>query len=278
MRFFNRWRGAAHIGAGASASVKQNVSSFTAHNIRLDDGTETYPQAPYGLMSQNGVFLAVERMLRLIYQNDLSGKSIVDVGCLEGGFATEFARLGMTATGIEVRESNFQNCLTVKRGTNLPNLQFVRDDANNIGQYGPFDAVFVCGLLYHLDQPRKFLTDAARVCQRVIFLETHVATEQDGPAVQTYGLSGIEANEGLKGRWFPEHDTLPTHELDDMKWASWTNEKSFWIQKEYLLQLLKDLGFDVALEQFDCDANIAEQYTTGWRKSTDRVLLVGIKS
>ncbi len=276
MRFISRWRRAPQEVEVADASRK--ITSFTAHNIRLDDGTETYPQAPYGLMNQNGIFLAVERMLRLIYQDDLAGKSIVDVGCLEGGYATEFARLGMVATGIEVRDSNYQNCLLVKRGTNLPNLHFVRDDAKSIGRHGPFDAVFVCGLLYHLDQPRKFLADAARVCKRAIFLETHVATDPAGPAVETYRLSGIEVNEGLKGRWFPEHEALPEDELDKMKWASWSNERSFWIQKEYLLQLLKDLGFDMVLEQFDCEPDIAEQHTTGWRRKTDRVLLVGIKS
>ena len=47
----------------------------------------------------------------------------------------------------------------------------------------------------------------------------------------------------------------------------------------YLLQLLSDLGFDLVLEQFDCDKDIVGQWTTtGWRKTNSRVLLAGIKS
>jgi SAM-dependent methyltransferase len=261
----------------SSAPNSPPEGGFTAHNIRLDDGTETYPQAGW-TMDKCTVFLAVRRTLHLAFPDGFVGRSIVDVGCLEGGFTVEFARLGMTATGIEIRESNFHNCLLVKAGTELPNLSFVQDDANNIDKYGPFDAVFVCGLLYHLDQPRRFLIDAARNCRRVIFLETHVARAAETPARATYNLSAIALNEGLPGRWFPEHDGLSQGQLDRLKWASWSNTRSFWLQKEYLLQLLKDLGFDIVFEQFDYDDDIAVQHTTGWRAQTDRVLLVGLKS
>lgn len=252
------------------------VEGFTAHNIRLDDGTQTYPAAG-SLMEQNGILHAVLRTLNLVYPEGVQGKSIVDVGCLEGGFATEFARRGLHATGIEVRDSNYRNCLRVKAGTSLPNLTFIKDDANNIGRYGPFDAMFVCGLLYHLDRPRQFLTDAARVCRRVIFLETHVAMRGEVPANQIYQLSDVTENEGLRGRWMYEYGNVTKEQLERLKWASWSNNKSFWIQKEYLLQLLHDLGFNVVLEQFDCDSDIVGQ-ANGWRYEHSRVLLVGIKS
>ena len=158
------------VSASSGSRPPPLADSFTAHNVRLDDGTETYPAAGW-LMSENGIFEAARRLLQIVYPEGLKGRSIVDIGCLEGGFTTEFARLGMVATGIEVRESNYSNCLRVKAGTNLPDLRFVRDDATNISNYGPFDAVFICGLLYHLDRPRQFLADAAHVCRRVLFLE-----------------------------------------------------------------------------------------------------------
>lgn len=268
---------AANTSAQASAFVGlPPPDAFTAHNIRLDDGTQTYPAAGWS-MEQSGILCAVRRTLGLVYPGGLAGKSIVDVGCLEGGFTTEFARLGMQATGIEVRDSNFRNCLRVKAGTNLPNLTFVQDDANNIGRYGPFDAVFACGLLYHLDRPRRFLTDASGVCRRALFLETHVAEPGVAPANEIYGLSEITENEGLRGRWFPEYGDVTMEQLDRMKWASWSNSRSFWVQKEYLLQLMHDLGFDIVLEQFDCDHDIVGQYT-GWRRSNSRVLLVGLRT
>ena len=131
------------------------TETFTAHNVRLDDGTQTFPAAGM-LMSENGIFRAVTRLLRVIYPDGLQGRRLVDIGCLEGGFATEFARLGLVATGIEVRESNYRNCLRVKAGVDLPGLDFIKDDAANIASYGPFDVGFVCGLLYTLTGPNSF--------------------------------------------------------------------------------------------------------------------------
>jgi SAM-dependent methyltransferase len=267
------------VSTSSGSRLPPPADRFTAHNIRLDDGTETYPAAGW-LMSENGIFQSARRLLQIVYPEGLKGRSIVDIGCLEGGFTTEFARLGMIATGIEVRESNYRNCLRVKAATNLPDLQFVRDDATNISNYGPFDAVFICGLLYHLDRPKQFLTDTARICRRVLFLETHVTHAERTPSVDIYKLSDLTENEGLRGRWFPEYRDVTPEELDRMKWASWSNKRSFWVQKEFLLQLLSDLGFDLVLEQFDCDKDIVGQWTTatGWRKTNSRVLLAAIKS
>jgi hypothetical protein len=97
---------------GAAGTPASDVSNFTAHNIRLDNGTQTFPSAG-GTIDQHPVFLSVRRLLQTVYHGCLEGKTIIDVGCLEGGYATEFARLGMTSTGLEVRESNYNNCLFV---------------------------------------------------------------------------------------------------------------------------------------------------------------------
>ena len=252
-------------------------TGFTAHNVRLDDGTETLPSAGWTI-DQSSILHSVRRILELIYPEGLRHKSIVDLGCLEGGYTAAFARLGMEATGIEARESNYRNCLVVKAGVRLPNLNFIRDDANNIGEYGPFDVVFVCGLLYHLDAPRRFLASVSRVCRRALFLQTHVARAEETEAIRIHGLSEISEHEGLNGRWYREHDEVTPEQLDLLKWHSWGNSRSFWIQKEYLLQLLRDLGFDIILEQFDFMGNISQEMTAGTYKSDDRTLIVAIKS
>lgn len=254
------------------------VTGFTAHNVRLDDGRETYPAAGW-TMDRNPILLAAARVLRLIYPQGIAGRSLVDIGCLEGGFATEFARLGLHATGIEVRNSNFRNCMTVKAGTDLPHLRFVQDDAMNIGAHGPFDAVFVCGLLYHLNQPRRFLKDASRICRRVMFIDTHVAGLEEGPAERIYNLSPLVENEGLHGRWFHEFGKITETERDQLKWASFSNDRSFWITKIDLLDTLNRLGFDIVTEQFDSAGEIAAAYSPGgWRGDHNRVLITAIRS
>ena len=250
---------------------------FTAHNIRLDDGSETMPEIGW-TMDQHGLVHAVARTLGVVFPSGLYGRSIVDIGCLEGGYTTAFARLGLRATGIEVRESNFRNCTYVKSKVDLPWLDFIRDDANAIARHGPFDAAFVNGLLYHLDHPRRFLTDLAKVTRRVVFLHTHVAQAEPTEAVQLHNLSELTENEGLKGRWYPEYDQLTPEQLEEARWASWSNNRSFWIQKEYLLALLRELGFDLVLEQFDSMPDIVHEMTAGTYRQQDRVLLVGIRT
>jgi hypothetical protein len=91
--------------------------AFTAHNIRLPDGSFTLPERP--LLAESPRMKATARVLRLVYKDAVHDKSIVDLGCLEGGYTVEFARMGMRSTGIEVRQSNYANCMLVKNKVQL---------------------------------------------------------------------------------------------------------------------------------------------------------------
>ncbi|HEY5178100.1 MAG TPA: hypothetical protein VII95_21300 [Terriglobales bacterium] len=97
------------------------ANSFTAHNIRLDDGSLTKPEQPWQT-EDLALVKFTKQFLRMVFPDGAAGKRVVDLGCLEGGYTVELARAGFDALGIEVRESNFENCQRVKAGTNLPNL------------------------------------------------------------------------------------------------------------------------------------------------------------
>ena len=127
---------------------------FTAHNIRLDDGTLTKPDVGHS-MDAYPWFVSARRILETVFPGDKHNLRLADLGCLEGGYAVEFARMGFQVLGIDVREANIAACNYVKSETNLPNLKFVKDDVLNITKYGVFDVVFCCGLLYHLDKPAQ---------------------------------------------------------------------------------------------------------------------------
>lgn len=264
--------------AGGKRPTDAPPLPFLAHNIRLDDGRQTKPDAG-PTMDQFPIFLAVVRMLRLLFPEGLEGKSIIDVGCLEGGYAVEFARLGMISTGLDVRRSNIENCEWVRQRCDLPNLTFVRDDANNIGAHGPFDVVFMCGLLYHLDRPRRMMEAAARQCRKAMFIHTHFTHAHHTPAVDQFQLGPPTENEGLRGRWYLDHHPEPEDVLDrDLRGASWANQKSFWLQKEELLSLIRAVGFPIVLEQYDHFGDwIAPALRDGPYAEKDRSLFIGIK-
>jgi SAM-dependent methyltransferase len=183
----------------------------------------------------------------------------------------------------------------------LPNLDFVKDDAWNIASHGTFDAVFCCGLLYHLDRPREFLKVLAGVTKRVLILQTHFSQAGDSPsfihprrfrralgrifplpntATTTHKLSFLTTNEGLPGRWFSEfRNERAFRDRVNRRWAAWDNRRSFWVQREFLLQSLRDSGFDLVLEQFDgLGAKIASEMTGGSYRTSGRGTFIGIKT
>jgi hypothetical protein len=253
------------------------IPEFTAHNIRLDDGTLTKPEIIH-TMDNSPWFVSARRVLETVFPGDKKAVRLADLGCLEGGYAVEFARIGFQVLGVEVRESNIVACNYVKSKTKLENLKFVRDDAWNIGAYGMFDAIFCCGLLYHLDRPKEFIHLLSSATKKIVILQTHFAT--DSNESNKFGLSGVSENEGLRGRWYQEFgDEKAFSDREAKKWASWDNRRSFWIQREYLLQALKDAGFDLVMEQFDSlGPNIAENMTRGYYRTDLRGTFIGIKT
>jgi hypothetical protein len=63
------------------------------------------------------------------------------------------------------------------------------------------------------------------------------------------------------------------------KWLSWDNRRSFVIPREYLLQAIQDVGFDLVMEQFDSlGPNIAESMVRGYYRTSRRGTFVGIKT
>ena len=254
---------------------------FTAHNIRLDDGTFTKPEQAW-TMDQDHWFRAAKRLLDVAFPGDKSHLRIADLGCLEGGFTTEFARMGFQAVGLEVRETNLVACRHVQENTDLPNLSFVQDDAWNVGNHGPFDVIFCCGLYYHIDRPKQFLKVLSDATTRMLILQTHFSTDRPSTV---FNLSELDENEGLQGRWFTEFRNEDEFaDRDNHRWASWDNHRSFWVRREHLLQAIRDVGFQVVLEQFDGlgDATQAgsmlESLVQGYYRNNERGTFVGIKA
>lgn len=274
---------------------------FTAHNIRLDDGTLTKPDEGLA-MDAYPWLVSARRLLDTVFPGDKRHLRLADVGCLEGGYAVEFARMGFQVLGIEVRESNITACSYVKSRTNLPNLEFVKDNALNIGKHGTFDAVFCCGLFYHLDRPKKFLETLSCVTTKVVILQTHFSTgstnakptvpgwkknvlallglEDKERETDKFNLSQLSENEGLLGQWYTEFPNDESfRERENSKWASWDNRQSFWIQREQLIQALQDVGFDLVMEQYDSlGPNIAENMLRGYYQTDRRGTFIGIKT
>lgn len=152
------------------------------------------------------------------------GKRIADLGCLGGGYTLEFAKMGLVSLGVEARKNNFENCIHIKNTFNIPDLNFVQDDVWNIERYGRFDIIFCCGLLYHLQYPKKFINILSKICDKLLILDTHYSSYGTAPA----SLTSMTVNEGIVGRYYKEFDSICNAKNESSKWSSWGNKESFW--------------------------------------------------
>ena len=211
---------------------------FTAHNILLDNGQKTMGDN-YPLLGESALWKSIQKTLDafLVLSPDQSRGQVkvIDLGCLEGGYSVEFAKLGFNTLGIEARQENIDKCNYAKEHLNLPNLNFALDDVRNMAKYGKFDVTLCYGLLYHLDDPINFIKIMSECTTKMLFLHTHYAPEHDlryafGRHInqyiinpiqkripfldkhKNYKLSKIAVNEGYRGRWYFEWDEKGTKE------------------------------------------------------------------
>ena len=185
---------------------------------------------------------------------DFAGKRVIDIGCLEGYYATECALQGAEVVGVEGKALEHREVRVRQVGARHPRIEFVQDDAMNVTRekYGEFDAVIALGLLYHLDDPFTFLDNIAGLCGGFAVIDTLIALEDQPDSIsdgwkpelselQKFDYRGRE----YTGRVYREFETgAPQLGKDLSATASLENEVSVWLTEESLVGLLRDVGFE----------------------------------
>jgi SAM-dependent methyltransferase len=257
------------------------TQQWTSHNIRLGDQLTTMPDRP-DFMQTDDRLQAIRRTLRAIFGENLAGLKIADLGCLEGGFSLALAQEGAQVTGIEARSLNIEKCRLLKEHFDLPNLNFVQADVKdfNVTTFGGFHVTLALGILYHLDNPLTWLQQVAHATKTLMIVDTHFAPANDTAlALLDQRLSALSpltdasfGGHAYQGRWFHEFD--PESDRETNLWASYSNNRSFWLTQESLLFSLRHIGFDLAYQQHDWTVDryrfFAETYP--------RTMVVGVKS
>lgn len=153
---------------------------------------------------------------------------VLDTGAFEGGLAFELARRAAHVTAVEARAANVERARFAKRALAIGNVGIVQADLEVVGPdaFGMFDAVFCCGLLYHLSRPGRFV-DRLRRAAPAAFIWTHYAADAD----TVHGIDGIA------GRWTAEW----SRPGDD---SGGLGRRSFWPTLDALVDRLRTAGFD----------------------------------
>ena len=226
---------------------------FTAHNILLNNGEKTMGNDTI-LLGDSAVWKSILQSLDLFLPGTREERSklrVVDLGCLEGGYAAEFAKLGFDTLGIEAREENIQKCNYVKEKMGLSNLNFAKDDVRNMPNYGRFDVVLCYGLLYHLNDPVDFLKIVSDCTNKLMFLNTHFAPEFDIHSGLSISIWLVRFKRG-PGYWRVPKTT-------DCRLSQ---------------QLIKDVGFKHVFEQFDYTGDL---FPNNYTAFYNRTMFLGVK-
>jgi hypothetical protein len=97
---------------------------------------------------------------------------------------------------VEGREANLRKARFVQELLRVRNVEFAQANLEHaaLAQFGKFDAVFCCGLLYHLPEPWKLLEQLPAIAP-TLFIWTQYAAEEEAMDIEQ-GLRGKIHGEG----------------------------------------------------------------------------------
>jgi SAM-dependent methyltransferase len=120
----------------------------------------------------------VERFFRFVPEP----QTILELGALEGAHSFLLAqRQGVQrVVALEGREASLRKARFVQNLLAVPNVEFIQANLEHtdLARFGKFDAVFCCGLLYHLPEPWKLLEQLPRVAP-VLYIWTQYARDEE---------------------------------------------------------------------------------------------------
>jgi 2-polyprenyl-3-methyl-5-hydroxy-6-metoxy-1,4-benzoquinol methylase len=197
---------------------------------------------------------------------------LLDLACLEGLFAVEFARAGATTIGVEIREGHIEKARFAARALGLSNCAFVQADVRKMPDLGRFDAVLCAGILYHLDFPDcvTFLEDIAKRSSDLIIIDSHIAYDHIAESVLPLApmKEYLFRDRPYRGREIIEHawHVDQQQKAQDHVWASIDNTRSVWLVEDDILAIMLNQGFSLVQRGFP-----SIQYAT---ENPDRPTLV----
>jgi 2-polyprenyl-3-methyl-5-hydroxy-6-metoxy-1,4-benzoquinol methylase len=233
--------------AGVAMTINSKTKEFvdqnggwTAMAIKLSDGTYTRTPAPD---------FRLRRLLQVaqdVVKKPLSQCRVLDLACLEGHYAIEFALHGAEALGIEGRTVSVAKCDYVKHDLDLNRAVFLQGDVRDLSKekHGEFDIVICSGILYHLpaDDALKVICAMHDVCRGVVLIDTFVSL---------FGREELTLKNGMtiRGHHYIEHSKQDTDSSKQSKlWASIDNFTSFWFTEVSLVNLLTESGFTSVMD------------------------------
>jgi tRNA (mo5U34)-methyltransferase len=112
------------------------------------------------------------RFLKPFIPDDLTGKSVLDIGCNAGFFSFEMKkRNAARVVGVDIMPHILAQARFLSHWFKLP-IELRELGVYDIESLGQFDLVVFIGVLYHLRHPLYALEKVASVCRETMYLQS----------------------------------------------------------------------------------------------------------
>jgi hypothetical protein len=190
-----------------------------------------------------------------------TGRSVLELGPFEGYQTYHVLAQGARrVVAVEANSINFLKCLCVKELYDLTRASFVFGDALSYleGSDEPFDVVVASGILYHLQDPIRFIERLAAAAPAV-YVWTHYF---DAPVM-------AQLRNGQERHFLPEENVVRrygdgpvtlharSYLLPDyrngipMYWEGGLEQISYWLTKDDIFAAFRRAGMRVAAVEFE---------------------------
>jgi len=173
-----------------------------------DDGLQAYEWGhpiPFGVdrIADGKTPLSSVRKQAEFIPEDLSGKSVLDIGAREGYFSFVAERRGADlVVGTDIQPKNARK-FRFARQELAPDVEYVISDIMQSVFTDEFDVVICYGLLYHLAEQNKLLDRLAEMTAETLCLETAVIPSP-------FNREWVYHHDGATNRLFTHDEHTPT--------------------------------------------------------------------
>jgi tRNA (mo5U34)-methyltransferase len=202
------------------------------HNLHLPDGVQTAPGHFLGDYPQ----FKSDKLARSLPE-DLSGHSVLDIGCNAGFFSFELARRGARVLGIDADARYLRQAKWAARRLGLESRVEFREAhvLDLLALDRSFDLVWFTGVFYHLRYPVLALDLVRQVTRRLMMFQS---LTMPGGAFSAPADLSMDERERLTGYDWPKMAYIE-HQLA----GDWTN---WWAPNASCVEaLLRTAGFNV---------------------------------
>ncbi|MGH9871898.1 MAG: DUF1698 domain-containing protein [Pyrinomonadaceae bacterium] len=163
------------------------------HRIDLGNGLFTKTESVMGEPIDHplGPWQTIQKLLPL----DLSGKTLLDVGCNAGFYTFEAKRRGaLRVLGVDGQRQHVRQGLFVRKVLDL-DVEFRRLNVYELNSrsVGQFDITLALGLLYHLKHPILALENLYQVTKDLLIIETAIMPVRQTPKSFAHSFGSAKA-------------------------------------------------------------------------------------